>query len=70
MLASDDPWLKTYFHGKRAQSLVGAELPPAQGQDTDMETRANYALIGLFTLAWSPRPSASCSGSPRTPAPS
>ena len=22
MLASDDPWLQTYFHGKRAQSLV------------------------------------------------
>ena len=29
MLASDDPWLKTYFHGKRAQSLVGAEALPA-----------------------------------------
>jgi phospholipid/cholesterol/gamma-HCH transport system ATP-binding protein len=25
MLASDDPWLQAYFHGKRAQSLVGAE---------------------------------------------
>ncbi|MFO1148446.1 MAG: ABC transporter ATP-binding protein [Alsobacter sp.] len=25
MLASDDPWLRAYFHGKRAQSLVGAE---------------------------------------------
>lgn len=25
MLASDDPWLQAYFHGKRARSLVGAE---------------------------------------------
>jgi phospholipid/cholesterol/gamma-HCH transport system ATP-binding protein len=25
MLAADDPWLQSYFHGKRAQSLVGAE---------------------------------------------
>jgi phospholipid/cholesterol/gamma-HCH transport system ATP-binding protein len=25
MLASDDPWLRSYFHGKRAESLVGAE---------------------------------------------
>jgi phospholipid/cholesterol/gamma-HCH transport system ATP-binding protein len=25
MQASDDPWLQAYFHGKRAQSLVGAE---------------------------------------------
>jgi phospholipid/cholesterol/gamma-HCH transport system ATP-binding protein len=25
MLAADDPWLRAYFHGKRAQSLVGAE---------------------------------------------
>lgn len=25
MLAADDPWLKAYFHGKRAQSLVGAD---------------------------------------------
>ena len=25
MLAADDPWLKAYFHGKRAQALVGAD---------------------------------------------
>ena len=25
MLAADDPWLQAYFHGKRAQSLVGAD---------------------------------------------
>ena len=25
MLASDDPWLKAYFHGKRAQALAGAD---------------------------------------------
>jgi phospholipid/cholesterol/gamma-HCH transport system ATP-binding protein len=25
MLASDDPWLRSYFHGKRAEALVGSE---------------------------------------------
>ena len=30
MLASDDPWLKAYFHGKRAQSLVVRRARPAR----------------------------------------
>lgn len=28
MLASEDPWLQSYFHGKRAQKLVGATAAP------------------------------------------
>ncbi len=24
MMAAQDPWLQSYFHGKRAQKLVGA----------------------------------------------
>ncbi len=33
MLASDHPWLRSYFHGKRARSIVvpGAEVGPSRG---------------------------------------
>ena len=50
MLASEHPWLKAYFRGSRGArtgrrgggTLSGVEF---------METKANYVLIGLFTLA-------------------
>ncbi len=31
MLASDHPWLRSYFHGKRARSIVVPEMPPPPG---------------------------------------
>jgi phospholipid/cholesterol/gamma-HCH transport system ATP-binding protein len=31
MLASDHPWLRSYFHGKRARSIVTAEAADAAG---------------------------------------
>ena len=30
MLASDHPWLRSYFHGKRARSIVTDEDEPAE----------------------------------------
>ena len=62
LLLSDDPWLKAYFHGKRGViRLAGAaDRPAALAADgpaaerealSTMETRANYVLIGAFTLA-------------------
>jgi phospholipid/cholesterol/gamma-HCH transport system substrate-binding protein len=62
MLASDHPWLRAYFHGKRGRAAGltpaahgvpprTARAPPRQGIADPMETRANYALIGAFTLA-------------------
>lgn len=33
MLASDDPWLKSYFHGKRARAVRdGSEVPPRSSE--------------------------------------
>ena len=62
LLLSDDPWLKSYFHGKRGViRLAGGRRParsarcggPAPEREalSKMETRANYVLIGAFTLA-------------------
>ena len=61
LLLSDDPWLKSYFHGKRGviRLSAGADQPAASPRRTgprmrgaeQMETRANYVLIGAFTLA-------------------
>ena len=31
MLASDHPWLRSYFHGKRARSIVVPEAPSSRG---------------------------------------
>ncbi len=31
MLASDHPWLRSYFHGKRARSIVVPEMSPTSG---------------------------------------
>ena len=45
MKASQHPWLKQYFNGKRAPRRGGAS------RSIVMETRANYVLIGAFTLA-------------------
>ena len=47
MLASEHPWVRAYFHGKRAElSGVGAAE-----KDRIMEIRARFVLIGLFALA-------------------
>ena len=47
MLACEHPWVKSYFRGKRSRAVDGrAKLTVAS-----METRAPYALIGLFVLA-------------------
>ena len=47
MLASEHPWLKSYFRGKR-----GRRRPPLrQRRGPFMETKANYIVTGLFTLA-------------------
>ena len=62
LLLSDDPWLKSYFHGKRGviRLSAGADQPAAVAAERPaperealgiMETRANYVLIGAFTLA-------------------
>ena len=61
LLLSDDPWLKSYFHGKRGViRLAAADRPAERAADgpaperealSRMETRANYVLIGAFTLA-------------------
>ena len=62
LLLSDDPWLKAYFHGKRGViRLAAAAERPAERRCgrtaaerealSRMETRANYVLIGAFTLA-------------------
>ena len=45
MLASEHPWLRAYFHGPRARAAL------RRRESLSMETRANNALIGLFTLA-------------------
>ncbi|KAA0972609.1 ABC transporter ATP-binding protein [Aureimonas fodinaquatilis] len=34
MLASDDPWVRSYFHGKRARSVVTEENQPVDGDKT------------------------------------
>ncbi len=49
MLTSEHPWVKAYFRGKR--SRVGRPQANGVGWEPVMETRANYTLIGLFTLA-------------------
>ena len=47
MLASEHPWVKSYFRGKRSASVGdGGKLTAKL-----METRAPYALIGLFVIA-------------------
>ena len=62
LLLSDDPWLKSYFHGKRGVIRpLGGLRPAGRGRRgrpapeyealSSMETRANYVLIGAFTLA-------------------
>jgi phospholipid/cholesterol/gamma-HCH transport system ATP-binding protein len=35
MLASDHPWLRAYFHGKRARSIVAPELSNPSGAAPD-----------------------------------
>lgn len=35
MLANDDPWVKSYFRGKRARSIPRREDPAASGRVTD-----------------------------------
>jgi hypothetical protein len=44
MLASEHPWVKSYFRGRRSRN-------PCPNDGADMEPRAPYALIGLFVLA-------------------
>ncbi len=62
MLACDDPWVQSYFRGKRARSIVprqdigdrnddnGAGRPQPQKVTGTMETKANYTIVGFFTL--------------------
>ena len=50
MLASTHPWLRAYFHGKRSRA-GHRRSGEASSRSWSMETRANYVLIGLFTLA-------------------
>ena len=49
MLASEEPWVKSYFRGKRARQL---DLARAASETIrgGMETRANYVIVGIFTL--------------------
>lgn len=35
MLNFDHPWVKSYFHGKRARTIVPTEAPPAAAQDAN-----------------------------------
>jgi phospholipid/cholesterol/gamma-HCH transport system ATP-binding protein len=35
MLASDHPWLRAYFHGKRARAIVGSEFANPSGASSD-----------------------------------
>jgi ABC-type glutathione transport system ATPase component len=46
MLACEHPWVKSYFRGRRSRAAQ-----PRQTDGKTMETRAPYALIGLFVLA-------------------
>ena len=48
MQASQHPWLRQYFHGKRARAVDESWV---RSNFEYMETRANYVLIGAFTLA-------------------
>ena len=48
MLASEEPWVKSYFRGKRARQLDLAAR--AVAIRAAMETRANYVIVGIFTL--------------------
>ncbi len=54
MLASEHPWLKAYFRGKRSRAGACGRTRrwPRRNckRRRSMETRANYTLIGLFTL--------------------
>ncbi len=49
MLASEHPWVRAYFHGKRAE-LSGSRRG-GRDEDRIMEIRARFVLIGLFALA-------------------
>ena len=64
LLLSEDPWIKAYFHGKRGVVRAGAAGEAAHGARGNdqarrtrgaeqMETRANFVLIGAFTLGGS-----------------
>ena len=60
LLLSEDPWIKSYFHGKRGIVRAASagkrrtderrERSPGREALTGMETRANFVLIGAFTL--------------------
>ena len=50
LLASDHPWVKAYFRGRRGRSNGrSAQNQPIDGQQA-MEIRARYFLVGLFVL--------------------
>ncbi len=44
--ATDDAWVRDYFHGPRGRA---AHRPPTCWR-TEMETRAHHVMIGLFTV--------------------
>ena len=46
LLKVDDPWIHEYFHGPRPRRILDRRR---QGAGL-METKANYVLIGAFTI--------------------
>ena len=48
----DHPWVQEYFHGPRARAARATASAGTMRRDRrlTMETKANYVLIGAFTL--------------------